>query len=301
MRSSAPQFGLLCGLLFGFGCPSAPPAPTPFAAPAPSAAASLGCGDGLDGSAIVARLGDVQVSQADVDAAIASVPIRARERYTRIPAQQKLALRVAEERLLCRAASAEGVLDQAAAARAAEGAIAGAFVDRAQIMAISDAAVAEYHAANADKYMLEVVDASHIIVETEAQALALERELRAGASFVNVAMEHSMDTRSAAAGGKVGWLARGRLDPAWTEAAFALKPGETSPPVKTSYGWALIHVAARKNTQPLDEVRPGIERRLREAAAADLLARVTGGQAILYEGPLAVAPTQDAGTEDPTP
>lgn len=279
-------------------------APTPKQAP-PSASAALGCGDGQDGSPIVARLEGVQVSQDDVDVAIGRITVRARERYGSVKSQRRLALRVAEERLLCRAAQAQGVDTAAYAARAVEEAIAARYIDVTEGSAVTDTSVQAYYDQHADRFKLEVIDAQHIVVETEEEAQDLLRELRAGASFANLAMGHSIDRASKDAGGSLGWMGRGRMDPDWSKVAFALADGEISDPVRTSYGWALIRMAGRKDTQPIEEVRPGIERRVRQNAAAALLKRVRGTAEPEYLGSLAGettgSSTPNPGSGDPTP
>lgn len=276
-------------------CPSQAPAPA--APPATSSSSASVCGTGAVGSPIVARLGDVQVSEADVAAAIIRLPVRARARYESLEPRRTLAGRIAEERVLCRAAVAAGFDGSAVAARAAEEAVAAGYVDFVETAAVSDDAVRAFYDANPDRYRMPVVDASHMILGSQETADAMVRELRAGAEFANLAMQHSTDSRSAKAGGRLGWIAKGRMDPVWADAAFALEPGQISDPVRTAYGWAIIKVDARKDTQPLDEVRAGIVRRLRGGASAELLGGLVGKAEVMFEGPLVGA----AGTADPTP
>ncbi len=63
--------------------------------------------------------------------------------------------------------------------------------------------------------------------------------LAPGADFAAIARERSEDS-SAERGGDVGMLGRGRLAPAYEEAAFALSPGEVSAVVETEYGFHVI-------------------------------------------------------------
>ncbi len=296
-------------VLFLAGCSAPATAPAPLAPEAlasqaavltmggPSDRVAAACGSGADGSPVVARLGEVAVSAADVQAAISLLPVRARQRYLEVEARQTIASRIAEERIVCRTAAARQRLDSVAAARAAESAIAARFLDDVEGAAVTDETIADYYEAHPERYRMEVIDVSHIVVGDEATAQRLATELRAGASFENLAMEHSVDRRSARVGGHLGWIPKGRMDPAWTQAAFAVPVGTISQPTRTAYGWTILSVAGRKDTQPLDEVRAGIVRNLRKEAAQMLFSELAGGAQVDFVGPLASRP----GGADPNP
>ncbi len=81
--------------------------------------------------------------------------------------------------------------------------------------------------------------AAHILVETEAEAIAL-RERVTTENFARLARESSTDTGSAAQGGDLGPIRRGQLVDPFEEVAFALADGEISEPVKTQFGWHII-------------------------------------------------------------
>jgi peptidyl-prolyl cis-trans isomerase C len=109
-------------------------------------------------------------------------------------------------------------------------------------------------AAKAQKPEQEV-HARHILVATQAEADAVEKRLKAGEDFAKIAKELSKDTGSD--GGDLGWFTREKVVPAFADAAFKLKPGEVSPPIKSEFGWHVIQVLAIRNTQfpPFDQVR----------------------------------------------
>lgn len=92
----------------------------------------------------------------------------------------------------------------------------------------------------------EQVKASHILVETEKEAKALKARLDKGEDFAKLAKEFSKDTASKEKGGDLGFFGRGIMTAAFEKAAFALKPGTISDPVKTEYGYHLIKVEAKK-------------------------------------------------------
>jgi peptidyl-prolyl cis-trans isomerase C len=94
------------------------------------------------------------------------------------------------------------------------------------------------------------VHARHILVATEDDANKVEARLKAGEDFAKIAKEVSKDQGSADQGGDLGWFTKDRMQKDFAEAAFAMKPGETSQPVKTNFGYHVINVEDRRRQQP---------------------------------------------------
>ena len=80
---------------------------------------------------------------------------------------------------------------------------------------------------------------SHILVEKQSQALRILDELKQGASFAELARKYSQ-CPSAKRGGDLGFFGRGKMVREFEQAAFALKEGEVSQPVKTQFGYHII-------------------------------------------------------------
>jgi len=119
----------------------------------------------------------------------------------------------------------------------------------------------------------EEVRARHILVDSEANAKAAIARLKAGEDFARVAADMSTDPGAAKSGGELGWFTRDRMAPEFSEAAFRLKPGEISAPVKTQFGWHVIQLEERR-TRPapsFDEVKPEVEAYLARKAQQDLV------------------------------
>jgi peptidyl-prolyl cis-trans isomerase C len=99
---------------------------------------------------------------------------------------------------------------------------------------------------------------------SEAEALAKATELRKkvmdGADFAALASQES-DDESKNAGGDLNFFHRGQLVPPFEQAAFAMKVGEVSEPVKTPFGYHLIKVEARKEAN-FEDARPEIDKKL---------------------------------------
>jgi peptidyl-prolyl cis-trans isomerase SurA len=77
-------------------------------------------------------------------------------------------------------------------------------------------------------------------------ALRLRDSLLKGADFAELARRYSGDAASAAHGGELGWIERGKLLPEYERAAFGLQIGEVSAPVETPMGYYLIQVLDRR-------------------------------------------------------
>ena len=99
---------------------------------------------------------------------------------------------------------------------------------------------------------------------SDAEGLEKAKQLRKkivdGADFAQVAADES-DDASKNAGGDLNFFHHGQLVPPFEQAAFALKVGEISEPVRTPFGYHLIKVEARKEPT-FEEARPEIEKRL---------------------------------------
>ena len=116
------------------------------------------------------------------------------------------------------------------------------------------------------------------------KALQLRQEILGGASFEDVARGESSDTVSGRQGGSLGRGPRGRFVPEFENAAYALKVGELSQPVKTSFGFHIIRVDERKgDTLALRHILVPIEQRNEAASllgrSADTLARIAANKA----------------------
>lgn len=92
----------------------------------------------------------------------------------------------------------------------------------------------------------------------EASTLAKELYLKAknGEDFAALANEHSMDSGNQnTKGGDLGWFKKGRMVKEFDEAAFKAKKGQIIGPIKSNFGFHVIHVRdIRKNEDGDKEV-----------------------------------------------
>lgn len=106
--------------------------------------------------------------------------------------------------------------------------------------------------------------------------------LSGNATFEAVAKRESEDTVSAPSGGDLGRGVKGRFVPEFEHAAFALKVGQVSEPVKTQFGWHLIKATERKgDTLAIRHILLAVKQNDSTAAAtdrrADELSTLAGG------------------------
>ena len=163
-------------------------------------------------------------------------------------------------------------------------------------LTLTDDEVRQYYDANLSQYRTPgQVRASHVLLrvdgddeEVAARAAEIAAEARSGADFADLAREHSQDETNAGAGGDLGLVERGRMVPEFENAAFALAEGEISDPVRSPFGYHVIHVTEKQEevTQPFAEVRGAIEnvlKRERSSARATALARAIAAEAATPE------------------
>jgi parvulin-like peptidyl-prolyl isomerase len=87
--------------------------------------------------------------------------------------------------------------------------------------------------------MPDKVHCAHILVKTEQEAKTVIERLNKGEKFANIAKEMSL-CPSGKRGGDLGTFTRGKMVKEFETAAFVLQKGQTSPMVKTKFGYHII-------------------------------------------------------------
>jgi len=92
----------------------------------------------------------------------------------------------------------------------------------------------------------ENISASHLFAATEGEANNLYNLLKMGFDFNTLAKQVFVDSVLQNNGGYLGYFTWGDMDPEFEDAAFKLKVGEISKPVKTAYGYSIIKLEDRQ-------------------------------------------------------
>jgi peptidyl-prolyl cis-trans isomerase C len=118
---------------------------------------------------------------------------------------------------------------------------------------------AAYDSESAKVAQTERVRARHILLGSEKEATDILARLKAGEKFEELAKKYSLDG-SKDYGGDLGYFTAPEMVAEFSKAAFSLKVGETSKPVKTDFGWHVIKIEDRKTgaAQPFDQVKGAI-------------------------------------------
>lgn len=127
------------------------------------------------------------------------------------------------------------------------------FEDSLRINKLVKLQVADIAEATQEEILKFRANADRVRNERRAKLEGLRRQLLDGASFAEVAKEHSEDVESAAKGGDIGVFRRGQVAPEFEEAAFSQKIGEIGPVVRTKFGLHIIKVNARTPAEKNEE------------------------------------------------
>lgn len=156
---------------------------------------------------------------------------------------------------------------------------------------ITDSAIRNYYAANADKYQSKKAKVAHILIRTHANIDETERKAKytlahqaysqvmADGDFSKAAAEFSQDSISANKGGEIGWLSEGAIDPVFSAKVFnELKRDQISEPFQSNFGFHIVKVLEGPTVlkKPLESVVGDIRHQLRKEAKQAELERLSG-------------------------
>lgn len=214
--------------------------------------------------AVVAKVGDVEIHQSELDLAIANLDPQLQQ----LPDEQKRIAALSgaiDVKLLAVSADKEGMREDADFKRRvafiADRELHNAYFKKHVVEAVTDADVkARYDKEVAALPQQEEVRARHILVKTEEEAKAIIADLDAGKDFVEIAKEKSTDPNKSE-GGDLGYFTKGRMVPEFEEAAFALEKGAYSKtPVQSQFGFHVIKLEDKRIAAPpsLEDVGPQV-------------------------------------------
>lgn len=91
---------------------------------------------------------------------------------------------------------------------------------------------------------MATAQARHILVESQEACEDLKQQIADGASFEDLAKQHSQ-CPSGREGGDLGQFGQGQMVPEFDEVVFKEAVGEVHGPVQTQFGFHLIQIVSR--------------------------------------------------------
>lgn len=91
-----------------------------------------------------------------------------------------------------------------------------------------------------------------------ARADSIYSAIMKGSDFNEMARRYSADKASVAKGGQLNWITKGQTVPTFENAAYSMRPGEISRPVKSPFGWHIIRMDGQRNFFEYDSLKADI-------------------------------------------
>ncbi|CCK75082.1 Chaperone surA precursor (Peptidyl-prolyl cis-trans isomerase surA) [Oleispira antarctica RB-8] len=91
--------------------------------------------------------------------------------------------------------------------------------------------------------------------DSKARIKQVYKKLDNGGDFAELAKEYSDDPGSAVSGGDLGWVNPGDMVPAFDRVMSEIEPGVLSQPFKSKFGWHILQVEERKETDLGEQVQ----------------------------------------------
>lgn len=130
---------------------------------------------------------------------------------------------------------------------------------------VSDKEIKEYYEENKKQYDQSTVSAKHILADADHKKLAEEiaKKAKNGKDF-DALMEEYKGKEGISEAADLGEFTYADMVPEFSEAAFALEPGEVSDVVQSTYGFHVIKVKDKnkKPVQSFDKVKDSIQQEL---------------------------------------
>ncbi|HEY3256339.1 MAG TPA: peptidylprolyl isomerase [Polyangiaceae bacterium] len=237
--------------------------------------------------ALVARVGKVEIHEADLQRAMAREPGGSPQRFESPNARRELVEGLVRFELLVQAAERAGLTRDPDAVHALQQIAVTKLVNRTlgevgTPESITQADVErEYAARQASQYtLLEAVQLRHVLISDPklAEQVAIQAKALSPTddqAFAAIAASRSEDTATKASGGDLGFVDKNsRLPAAIIDAGLGLKAsGDVAGPIRTDAGYEILRLVSRRAgaVSPLSSVQGQIRQRLYQERRAKAL------------------------------
>jgi len=228
-----------------------------------------------DANTVIAKVGDVEITLGEMIMTRAQLP----QQYEQFPPEvlfEGILDQLIQQQLLSNEADGSSLSLQAILKNQTRSARANETVSTLSESAVTEEALQQAYEDRYGDAELELEwNASHLLVDTEEEAIAAKERVTNGEEFADVARDVSTGP-SGPTGGSLGWFGKGRMVPAFELATSELAVGEVSDPVQTQFGWHVIILNELRELPPptIEDVRSTLFADLQEDAVQALLAQL---------------------------
>ena len=257
---------------------------------------------GAGGDKVLAKVDGTEIKQSDADSAKRVLPIQ----YQSLPDNVLMPVIMSQliDRRVTSLAAEKAGLDKDPKvkqdiAQSREDVLQSAYLRQEASKAITDAAVRDAYQQQVAAFAPQTeIRARHILMQDEAGIRLAEQRIVDGESFAAVASEMSGDS-SAEHGGDLGYFTRDKMVKEFADVAFTLQPGQMSQPFRSQFGWHIVKVEDRRQTQPptFEQVQGVIRAQMSEQVMRDKAVELRQQAKIERLDPWANAPSAAAEPE----
>jgi peptidyl-prolyl cis-trans isomerase C len=211
----------------------------------------------LSADEVIAKVGEAEITLGHILATAAVLP----DEQLDAPPEElfsKILDRLVQEEAIGQAGGAMSLLTELRLDNQRRSLIASSVIDRvmSNINPTDEQVLSAYDAQYGDALKTIEYNASHILLETEEEALAVLADLEAGVDFAVAARAKSIGP-SGPNGGNLGWFGPGRMVQGFQTTVEALTVGEISEPIQTEFGWHVIKLMDKRtpNAPSFEDIR----------------------------------------------
>lgn len=241
-------------------------------------ALSLSSANGI-ASVELAKIGSKSLTDADVKGLMGTIPEGQKAQINNDPdIKTKMIENLVVEELFVQEAEKTGVSKDKEFVQTLERArrqiLAQKFLQKNVQPKITDPNLKSFFEKNKVRYSQDEVQASHVLVKTEAEAKEVYEKAKKGDDFEVLAKKYSKDPSVAQNAGNLGFFTRSRMVPEFANKAFSMTKGEISEPVKTLFGFHIIKVTDKKEGKPVkfEDVKDQIRSDFQNETISELVA-----------------------------
>ena len=224
---------------------------------------------------VLAVVNGNKITQSDLEAIISNLPPRARSFYKSPQAQKQLVDNLITKELLYHEAVKRGIDKEKEIRNQMENqrreVLIRALLDQVTEERSTDDLLRKRFEKDKERYSKPQVKASHILIKDQALANKVYQRAKKGENFSKLAKEFSQDPSNKNKGGDLGFFPKERMVKEFSDKAFNMKVGEISEPVKTRYGYHIIKLTEKRESQPFEEVKERVASDIKRSARQEYI------------------------------